>query len=182
MGKIKIEIKGVSAELALGNYMPKDPTIYNDWQDFYHYADLIHESQLLSNYINEITIWKDDEEIFKGKIPLNQFKTQKSFCPAMEQNGFYLRTECVENAIYSGEFESNEFNLNKLFFETQDYDLLFKTGTAFITNILYENKKIELEWNNGQAIGNICLLCKFENGYLIPTYDAINKVESTKEQ
>lgn len=176
--KIKLEIKGVGAELALGNYMPKDPTIYNDWQEFYHYDDLIHESQLLSDYVSEIVIWKDDKEFFKGKIPANQFKTQKSFSPAMEQDLLYLRTECAENAVFSAEFETTEFDKNKLFFETQDYDLLFKVGKSFITNIIYENRKIDLEWKSATPVGNICLLCKFNAGYLVPVYDAINKVNA----
>jgi len=174
--KIKLEIKGVSAELVLGNYMPKDPTIYENWQEFFRYDDLIHESQLLSDYVNEITIWKNDERIFKGKIPISQFKSQKSFSPVMEQNALYLRTECAENAVYSAEFDIDDFDLNKLYFETQDYDMFFKLGKAFITNILYNDKKFKLEWKEAVSIGNICLLCKFENGYLAPVYDAVNKI------
>jgi len=180
MAKIKIEIKGVGAELVLGNYMPKDPTIYKDWQEFYRYDDLIHESQLLSEHVNEILIIKDGEHFFSGQIQANQFKAEKSFCPAMEQNELYLRAECVENAVYACEFETKSFELSKLFFETQDYDTLFKVGKSFITSVLYENKKLELEWKNATPLGSICLLCKFENGYLVPIYDAINKVEAKK--
>ena len=176
--KIKLEIKGVSAELVLGNYMPKDPTIYEDWQEFFRYDDLIHESQLLSDYVNEITIWKNEAQIFKGKIPASQFKAAKSFSPAMEQNSLYLRAECAENAVYSAEFDVGDFDLNKLYFETQDYDSLFKVGKSFVTNILYKDKKIELEWKSAVSIGNICLLCKFENGYLTPLYDAVNKINA----
>jgi len=28
-------------------------------------------------------------------------------------------------------------------------------------------------------VGNICVLCRFENGYLVPVYDAVNKIAST---
>lgn len=180
MPHIKVEIKGVSAELVLGNYMPKDPTIYEDWQEFYRYDDLIHESQLLTEHVAEITIWKDNEELLKGRIPANQFKSEKSFCPAMEQNALYLRTECAENAVYICEFDTENFKLSKLLFNTQDYDCLFKVGNSFITSLSYDSKKHPLEWQSATPIGNICLLCKFENGYLVPTYDAVNKISSDK--
>ncbi|NDV46459.1 hypothetical protein D0T49_05315 [Paludibacter sp. 221] len=175
MQHIKIEIKGVSAELALGNYMPKDPTIYENWEDFYHYDDIIHESLLLSEYVNELTIFKDGEQTFKGHIPASQFKAQKSISPVMEQGSLYLRTECVENAVYTCEFDVEEFDITKLFFETQDYDSFFKVGKSFITNALYDGKVIKPEWQSAVPVGNICLLCRFENGYLIPQYDAVGK-------
>ena len=34
MSKVKIQLSGVAAELALGNYMPKDETIYNTGKIF----------------------------------------------------------------------------------------------------------------------------------------------------
>ncbi len=180
MERIEIEIKGVSAELVLGSYMPDDPTIYNEWQEFFRYDDLIHESQLLSDYVSEITIRKDGEQVFTGHIPSGKFKPRKSFMPAMEQGALYLRTECVENAEYRCEFETESFDLNKLFFDTQDYDLLFKVGKSFVTNPVYDNKPLELTWVSGKPVGNLCLLCRFDNGYLVPVYDAVNKVESKK--
>ena len=78
MAKIKIQLKGVAAELALGNYMPTDPTIMKNWEDFYHYNDLIHHSQLLADYIELINIEVDDKLLYTGKIPAAQFKEQKS--------------------------------------------------------------------------------------------------------
>ena len=79
MSKIKIQISGVAAELVLGNYMPKDATIFNDWQEFFHFNDMIHETQLLSEHVSEIEIRQDEVEIFKGKIPDTQFQPQKSY-------------------------------------------------------------------------------------------------------
>lgn len=177
--KIKIELKGIAAELVLGNYMPKDRTIYENWEEFFHYNDLIHESQLLADYVNEVTIWKDDEQVFHGRIPASKFRPQKSFCPAMEQGSLYLRTECAENAVYSCEFEAEEFDIDKLFFETQDYDSLFRVGKSFITNVFYDGESKPLTWVSATPVGNICLLCSFEKGYLVPLYDAVNKKNNT---
>lgn len=182
MSKIEIEIKGVSAELVLGNYMPKDPTIYENWEEFYHYDDLIHESQLLSDYVTEITILKDGEQAFKGNIPASKLNAQKSFIPVMQQGALYLRTECVENAVYRCEFETPDFELSKLSFETQDYDLLFKVGKSFIVCPVYDGKPLQLTWISATPVGNICLLCRCDNGYLIPVYDAINKIEAAKSK
>lgn len=178
MSKITLEITGVAAELALGNYMPTDPTIMNNWEEFYHYHDLIHVSQLLSDYIDELTICVDQHTIFKGKIPAQAFRPQKSFCPVMVDRALYLRTECAEKATYTAEFEAENFDMNLLLFETQDYDLLFKVGGPFVQRVLYNRKAIQIEWKNAQPLANICVLCRFENGYLVPVYDAINKKEA----
>ena len=78
MSKINIQLSGVAAELVLGNYMPKDSTIYNDWLEFYHFNDIIHETQLLSEYISEIEIKQDEVIVFKGKIPDTSFLPVKS--------------------------------------------------------------------------------------------------------
>lgn len=179
MPVIQVEVTGVAAELVLGHYMPDDPTIYNDWQEFFHYNDLIHESQLLSNYISEIVIKKDGELIYQKKnAPFFDIEKQKSFSPIMEQNKLYLRTECVENALYKAEFEVKEFDVSKLTFETQDYDFLFKVSNSFVNNLLYNRKRVELVWVKGEPVGNICLLCNFDSGYLLPVYDAIKKESS----
>jgi len=176
MSKIKIQLSGVGAELVLGNYMPLDTTIFNDWQEFFHYNDLIHYSQLMMEHVSEIEIRQDDEVIFRGKIPVVHIQHQKSYSPALVQRALYLRTECVEQAIYYCEFETNNFDRMKLLFETQDYDLLFKTGKSFLSKIIYDEKELEPEWFSGKALGNICLLCRYENGYLIPIYDAVKKM------
>ena len=42
MSHITIQLSGIAAELVLGNYMPTDPTIMKNWEEFYHYNDLIH--------------------------------------------------------------------------------------------------------------------------------------------
>lgn len=181
MSKIEIEIKGVSAELVLGNYMPKDPTIYEEWQEFYRYDDLIHESQLFSGHISEISILKDGESLFKGQIPKAQYRAEKSFIPVLEQNSLYLRTECVENAVYKCNFETDSFELSKLTFQTQDYDLLFKVGDSFLTRPVYDGQPLTLDWISGQPVGNICVLCRCENGFLIPEYDAIKKVKAPQK-
>lgn len=176
MSKIKIQLSGVGAELVLGDYMPKDTTIFNDWQEFFHYNDLIHYSQLMMEHVSEIEIKQDDEVVFRGKIPAVCILPQKSYSPALVQRALYLRTECVEQAIYHCEFEADNFDRMKLQFETQDYDFLFKTGKSFLFKMLYDEKELELEWMSGKALGNICLLCRYENGYLIPIYDAIKKL------
>ena len=178
MSKINIQLTGVAAELALGNYMPKDATIFNNWEDFYHYNDLIHCSQLLTEHITEIQIKQDDQLIFSGQIPESQIKRQKSSSPILEHRALYLRTECVEQAVYQCEFEADSFDKMKLIFETQDHDLLFKVGKSFLTEVTYNNQKLALEWTSGKPVGNICLICRFENGYLVPLYDAINKLEA----
>jgi len=176
MSTIQIILKGVAAELTLGSYMPKDATIFNSWEDFYHFNDLIHVSQLLAEHISEIEIKKNDEVIFTGKIPACQFKAQKSFSPALKDSTLYLRTECAEQAIYQCEFETEQFDKMKLMFETQDYDLLFKVGNCFLSRTIYDGKELNLDWVNGKPVGNICLLCRAENGYLVPVYDAVRKL------
>ena len=176
MPTIRIQLTGISVELSLGYYMPKDATIFNNWEDFYHYNDLIHESQLLSDYISEIQISSDDEIIFSGRIPTSQFKPQKSTLPAMRHKALYLRTECAEQAVYKTEFEVDNFDKMKLTFETQDYDLLFKVGNSFLAKAMYENNELSLEWMSAKPVGNICMLCRYENGFLIPIYDAVKKI------
>jgi hypothetical protein len=176
MSKIKIQISGVAAELVLGNYMPKDATIFNDWQEFFHFNDVIHETQLLSEHVSEIEMKQDDVVVFKGKIPGTQFQAQKSFTPALVHQALYLRTECAEQSVFQCEFETENFDKNKLFFETQDYDMLFKVGRSFITGVIYDKLPQSLEWVSAHPIGNICLLCRYENGYLLPVYDAIKKL------
>jgi len=178
MPQINIQLTGVAAELTLGNYMPTDPTIMNNWEDFYHYNDLIHVSQLITEHISEIQIKQDDKVIFTGLIPSNHINAQKSVSPIFVQRALYLRTECAEQAVYECSFETENFDRNKLFFETQDYDLLFKVGKSFLSKIIYDGKKHNIEWVSGKPVGNICLLCRFENGYLVPLFDAINKIES----
>jgi hypothetical protein len=179
MSKISIQLSGIAAELALGNYMPKDTTIFNNWEEFFHYNDLIHCSQLLTEHISEIQIKQDDIVIFTGQIPPTQLKPQKSSSPVLEHRALYLRTECAEQAVYQCTFEADNFDKMKLIFETQDHDHLFKVGNSFLSKVMYDGKEIELEWISGKPIGNICLLCRFENGYLVPIYDAVKKVAST---
>lgn len=176
MSKIQIQLTGVAAELTLGNYMPKDATIFNNWEDFYHFNDLIHSSQLLVEHISEIKITQDEQVIFTGKIPLTQIHPQKSFCPVLQHRALYLRTECAEQAVYHCTFETDNFDKMKLIFETQDYDLLFKVGQSFLSKILYDGIELDIEWTSGKPVGNICLLSRFENGYLVPIYDAVNKL------
>lgn len=176
MSKINIQLNGVAAELVLGNYMPKDSTIYNDWLEFYHFNDIIHETQLLSEYVTEIEIKQDEVIVFKGKIPDTNFIPEKSFSPVLIQQVLYLRTECAENAVYQCEFEIENFDINKLLFETQDYDLLFKVGKSFINKMIYDNSPLPLEWVSAQPVGDICLLCRYVNGYLVPIYDAVHKL------
>ena len=182
MSTIQITLKGVAAELTLGSYMPKDATIFNNWEDFFHFNDLIHVSQLLAEHISEIEIKQDAEVIFTGKIPAGQFKTQKSFLPVLKDKALYLRTECAEQAVYRCEFELEQFDKMKLMFETQDYDLLFKVGNSFLSKMTYEDKELNLEWVSAKPVGNICLLCRFENGYLVPVYDAVRKIAVNSKQ
>lgn len=172
---LKITIKGVAAELVLGSYMPSDKTIFNNWEEFYNYNNVLHATQLIADHINEITITLDGKQVFSGKAPAEAFKKEKSFLPAMQQNGVYLRTECVENAVFSIETEVESFNIHKLTFSTQDYDLIFKTGKSFVTSLYYDGRMLKPEWQKAEPIGNICLLCGFKDGYLLPVYDAIKK-------
>ncbi len=178
MPKINLKISGIAAELALGHYMPTDSTIMNDWQEFYHYNDLIHTSQLLTDYIAEIELKQDDSVLYSGKIPVGNVHARNSFTPAMVHRALYLRTECAEQAVYQCEFDVDNFDLTKLVFETQDYDMLFKVGQSFLSGLLYDNQPLNLEWISGKPLGNICLLCRFENGFLVPVYDAVNKIEA----
>lgn len=175
MSKINIQLRGIAAELVLGNYMPKDTTIYNDWLEFYHFNDIIHETQLLSEYVSEIEIKQDEVIVFKGRIPDINFLPVKSFSPVLIQQALYLRTECAEKAFYQCEFEIENFDKNKLLFETQDYDLLFKVGKSFISKMIYDQSPQPLVWVNAHPVGDICLLCRCVNGYLVPVYDAVHK-------
>jgi hypothetical protein len=68
MQKIKISISGVAAEIVLGNYMPTDPNIMNNWEEFYHYNDLIHKSLLLADYVSEIKISVDKQKYMQEKF------------------------------------------------------------------------------------------------------------------
>jgi hypothetical protein len=176
MSKITIKLSGVGAELVLGDYMPKDATIYNNWEEFYHFNNLIHESQLMMVHIAEMEITQDDSLIYKGRVPATQMKEQKSTGPAMEHHGLYLRTECAEQSVYQIQLETEQFDIRKLTFETQDYDLLFKVGRSFLAKVTYEEKALEIVWISGKPVGNICLLCRYENGYLVPVYDAVKKI------
>lgn len=178
MSKISLKIKGIAAELALGHYMPTDSTIMNNWQEFYHYNDLIHTSQLLTNHISELVITLGDSILYSGKIPAGNIMPQKSYTPAMVHRALYLRTECAEEAVYQCEIEVENFDLTRLVFQTQDYDMLFKVGQSFLSALFYDNQPLNLEWISGKPLGNICLLCRFENGFLVPVYDAIKKIEA----
>lgn len=176
MSKIKINIQGVAAELSLGNYTPIDKTIFNNWEDFYKYNDILHVSQFVADHISEIEIIIDDQVQYKGKIPARQFTKNKSELPQMKEGSLYLRTECIENATFCIETEINDFDFNKLIFMTQDYDLIFKSATEFVSSIIYDNKTLELNWIKAEPLGNICLLCGYQNGFLLPIYDAVKKV------
>lgn len=176
MSKIKINIQGVAAELSLGNYTPIDKTIFNNWEDFYKYNDILHVSQFIADHISEIEIIIDGKIHYKGTVPARQFIKDKSTLPLMKENNLYLRTECVENATFSIETEIDDFDFNKLVFITQDHDLIFKSASEFVTSIVYDNKVLEMEWVKGEPIGNICLLCGYQNGFLLPIYDAVKKV------
>lgn len=180
MSKVNIQLCGVAAELVLGNYMPTDATIFQNWEEFFHYNDLIHASQLLADHIKEIVIKVDDEVIYTGKIPAQKFITEKSFCPAMVDRALYLRAECAEDAVFECDFEAEHFDKNKLTFKTQDYDALFKVGQSFIASIDYDGQTLKPEWKSAKPLGNICLLCRFENGFLVPLYDAIKKIEAPR--
>lgn len=172
---IEITITGTAAELVLGTYLPSDKTIFNNWEEFYHYNNLIHETRLMADYITEIEIKNDNTLIYKGKIPTNKLIKAKSVCPALEDSKVYLRTECIENAIFKANFETTDFDLNKLSVRTQDYDAIFKSATDFVTELDYDGKLIAPEWLSAEPVGNICLLCGCSNGFLIPVYDAVSK-------
>ncbi len=73
MSKINIIIKGTAAELVLGTYRPSDKTIYSNWEEFYHYNDVLHATQLMADYISEIEISVDGTSVFKGQIPATRF-------------------------------------------------------------------------------------------------------------
>ena len=179
MPKINIQLKGVGAELVLGKYMPKDATIFNNWEEFFHYNDVLHVSQLISDHITEMVIEVDNVEVYKGKISPEKFKSQKSISPLLVENSLYLRTECAEQVVYSCSFEADVFESEKLIFEIQDHESLFKVGRSFVSNIRYNDTKYILEWSSAVPIGNICVLCRFENGFLVPIYDAVNKIAKT---
>jgi len=106
MSYLTIQLTGVGAELVLGNYKSDDTTIFNDWQEFFNYNDLIHESQLLTEHISEMLITLDDGIIFQGRIPSPQIHMQKSFSPALVSQELYLRTECAENAVFRCELDA----------------------------------------------------------------------------
>ncbi len=175
MSKIRITIKGIAAELVLGNYLPSDKTIFENWEEFFHYNNVLHVTQLIADYISEIEIVKDEKQLYKGKIPASQFDREKSFLPNMVTNAIYLRTECVENAVYSVETEIENFDIAKLKFRTQDYELLFKSAKDFVTEMMYDNNKLDLTWISAVPVGNICLVCGYQNGFLVPIYDAVTK-------
>ena len=56
--------------------------------------------------------------------------------------------------------------------------MLFKVGKSFQAKLLYENENVAIEWMSAKSICNICMLCQFENGLLVPVYDAVNKLEA----
>ena len=177
MSKINIQLTGIGAELVLGRYMPNDNTIFNDWRDFFHYNDLIHEAELISEHVSELLILQDEEVIFKGIIPETKFLPQKSFSPKFYPLAIYLKTECAEYAVYQYEFETDNFDPDKLFFEIQDYDSIFQLGRSYIANMLYDKQKLQLEWASGKRIGEACFICRRNEGNLEPIYDAIKKLE-----
>lgn len=181
MDKIKIEMKGVGVELVLGSYMPTDSTILKNWEEFFHYNDLIHESCLLADYVKECVIWKNDTIIYQNVLGNDMFQTQKSILPVMRQDELYLRTECAENAEYVVRFETEKFDIQLLTFMTQDFYGLFSTGKSFVVEVKYDNKRVKPEWQSATPIGNICVLCRYDNGFLIPEYDAINKLKSSRK-
>jgi hypothetical protein len=178
MANIKIQLKGVGVELALGNYPKTDTKIFEEWTEFFNYNNLVHNSHLIVEHLSAVIITEDEIEVYNGKIKSFQLRHQKSHVPNFEQGGLYLRTECVEQAVYQCAFTTDRFDISKLIFETQDFDQLFKTGKSFLTNIHYQEQSLELEWISAEPIGNICLLCRYENAYLLPIYDAITKTTS----
>lgn len=178
MSKINIKITGVGAELVVGNYLTHDTLIFTNWEEFYHYNDVFHQVQLLVDHISEIEITRDGIPVYKGLIPQKAIFAQKSYSPLFAQGALYLRTECVEQCVYTSTFETEVLDLSKFRFETQDYDMLFKVGKSFLSELSYDNQLLTLEWCSGKPIGNICLLCKYESGYLVPVYDAVNKITS----
>lgn len=178
MANIHIQISAVGVELVLGTYLPHDTFIFSDWQEFYRYNDIIHSAHIIADHVKNIKITVDGEVLYEGIIPHNQFVEQKSFSPFLVPESLYLRTECVEECVCSCTFESDIFELDKLLFETQDYDFLFKVSQKFINKITYNSVPLEFEWTAKKAIGNICLLCRYNAGYLHPLYDAVNKLST----
>lgn len=175
MGVIKIQLKGVGVELALGEYPRTDTKIFEEWTEFFNYNNLVHTSHLMLNHLSEVIITDDDVQIYKGKLSDCKQSIQHSFEFPLEEGHLYLRTECVEQAVYQCEFTTDDFDSAKLVIEIQEYDHLFKTAKVFISNLLYEKELLNLDWVSADPIGNICLLCKYENAYLIPIYDAVTK-------
>ncbi len=181
MNKIRIEIEGVAAEIVLGNYMPADTTIMNNWEDFYRYNDLIHKTLLLKDYISAFRVIVNEQEIEQLGQRKIKYEHSKTVVPVMQQDALYLRTECVEDAHFVCEFETaEEFDLTQLVASIQDFDAMFKVGNAFIEELQYKGAKLNLEWQGGKPLGNICLLCGYNNGYLVPIYDAIKKEKNWK--
>jgi hypothetical protein len=135
----------------------------------------MHHSQFIADHISEIEILIDDKQIYKGKIPAAQFISEKSYMPNLVEEAVYLRTECIENAVHCIDAEIENFDISKLKFLTQDYELIFKIGKEFVTQVQYDGKQIELQWQSGIPVGNICLLCGFQSGHLVPIYDAVSK-------
>ena len=177
---LQIEISGIAAEIVLGKYMPKDATIFNNWEEFYHFNDVLHQSQLLAEYRLDISVTHLGNIIFQGRIQDKQVVSQKSFSPALLPLSLYLRTECAEKAIYECSIDTDNFDFSKLSIETQDYGLLFSVGKSFVASAFYDGKRLELEWKSAVPAGNICVLCRAENGCLIPVYDAIKKIAANK--
>lgn len=175
MALVEVTMKGVAAELVLGSYLPSDKTIFANWEDFYNYNNLLHETQLVSEYIEFLTVKVNGVQVYTGKVPANLLCVEKSFTPVLLPNTMYLRTECVERAEFVAKFDADDFNIQGLKFHVQEYDGLFKTASAFLSSISYESKQLELVWSKAQPIGNLCVLCGFSDGYLFPVYDAVNK-------
>lgn len=179
MNKIRIEIEGVAAEIVLGNYMPEDRTIINNWEDFYKFNDIIHQSLLLKDYISSFSIRVNGEKIEQMAQRKLRYTNAKSVVPFMHHDALYLRTECVENATFVCEFEcSSDFDIDLLGATVQDYDAIFKVSSSFIETLTYDGKVLDLQWQTGKALGNICLLCSYQNGFLVPIYDAVKKLDS----
>jgi hypothetical protein len=175
MSKIKIILEGVSAELVVGTYSISDTTIFNDWTEFYNYNDIFHSSLLLSSYIKTIKVICDEMLVFQGPIPYNLIHTQQTIFFSLRQGEDYLRTECIEEANFKCEFETESFNMQLLKFEIQDFGSIFKADKSFLSNISYQGVPQLTHWESAKPIGNICLLCRFNSGYMVPIYDAITK-------
>jgi hypothetical protein len=163
MGIVKIQLKGVGVELALGEYPKTDVKIFEEWTEFFNYNNLVHNSHLMLDHLSEVIITEDEILLYKGKLTSTKHSVQKNIEPLFDEGQLYLRTECVEQAVYQCEFTTNKFDITKLVIETQEYDHLFKTAKAFISNLLYDDELLKLEWLSADSIGNICMLCKYEN-------------------